>query len=884
MDHTLLVLQLVVGLAVLSFVRQNVAGTSYRAAPGFMDNGHTAKKSPMDYSRYAADERDIGSHSGVSSFRGLNECDSRYELKNSSIIRTKDSLNNGAEFVGDTKVDGAAECRWRCCQKEGSCDTAIFVEDESKSKNCFLFRCWHEGTLKCLFSSHWGYVSAIIGGFDDLPPTSQVVSEDDPALTGDEDFHHSVENLQSQDAMNPDEPKGHTEDDAECGTGQIQCASGECIVVRYICNGVDDCTDGSDEMGCKYDTNTPPAHSSHATSPPKVGPTAQISVQNDEDLKIPEKLDLGEVRSNLANELHGQVTQEKQVSSEPQNKDTSLNPVDGESKSSVKDNGFGENTNAGPQYAQYNLDAGSVVNTSDKPGEVPSSVHDSQSDSRPRPEAPDQRMVSTPLRPLPLGTAKEHDGFSQGDVEQRKSGDKDPGDRNGQMNEKTEQLGDPDKPLLSRPTNPRNSQGQDQGSETRSQDSDNQGSRYDDTSKILDQTPRGLGNSYQSMKPGHAVQNPGYNPRGNGNPSRTDADNSLGFSDHDSDDGDGIPYFYGDNYGVYRNKPFANPPDYNYPNEIFKDLTNPGQNYPDLYDDDPLYPDLQETGYDPDQINYHRRDRLNSKYGVQGNKDVPPRQHPYNGGPDNWQQRGGNSGMRSDVGRGSVPRVSGRPYQDRPGPDDGTANDRQQNSPGTWRHWNDYNHGDDGNTYQPRIQDGYNHNGRDGKVEYRPDEADSGGARGGEQTSEDFVDYGSNTKVEGDKETTEDDDEVYIATVAKEHDELPTVPSVPTAQPHPPATAESNSFHTDGRQSSVVTTTRTDHNEQSDQDSSNKVEPFGSHPATSAILPLAVGLIITLLLLMMLSCRLRYMNRRLRYGRLKTHAHDADYLINGMYL
>ena len=63
-----------------------------------------------------------------------------------------------------------------------------------------------------------------------------------------------------------------------------------------------------------------------------------------------------------------------------------------------------------------------------------------------------------------------------------------------------------------------------------------------------------------------------------------------------------------------------------------------------------------------------------------------------------------------------------------------------------------------------------------------------------------------------------------------------------------------------------------------------KVTPHGIQPATSAILPLAVGLIITLFLLMMLSCRLRYMNRRLRYGRLKTHAHDADYLINGMYL
>ena len=62
------------------------------------------------------------------------------------------------------------------------------------------------------------------------------------------------------------------------------------------------------------------------------------------------------------------------------------------------------------------------------------------------------------------------------------------------------------------------------------------------------------------------------------------------------------------------------------------------------------------------------------------------------------------------------------------------------------------------------------------------------------------------------------------------------------------------------------------------------VEKPGGVTAT-AVLPLTIGLFLTLFLLLMMSCRLRYMNRRLRYGRLKTNnAHDADYLINGMYL
>lgn len=54
--------------------------------------------------------------------------------------------------------------------------------------------------------------------------------------------------------------------------------------------------------------------------------------------------------------------------------------------------------------------------------------------------------------------------------------------------------------------------------------------------------------------------------------------------------------------------------------------------------------------------------------------------------------------------------------------------------------------------------------------------------------------------------------------------------------------------------------------------------------AKGALFPLVVGLLLTVFLLMMVGCRLRFMNRRLRYGRMKNNAHDADYLINGMYL
>lgn len=53
--------------------------------------------------------------------------------------------------------------------------------------------------------------------------------------------------------------------------------------------------------------------------------------------------------------------------------------------------------------------------------------------------------------------------------------------------------------------------------------------------------------------------------------------------------------------------------------------------------------------------------------------------------------------------------------------------------------------------------------------------------------------------------------------------------------------------------------------------------------ASGAILALTLGLSITGLLLVLVGCRLRMVHRRLRRGR-SPFAHDADYLVNGMYL
>lgn len=58
------------------------------------------------------------------------------------------------------------------------------------------------------------------------------------------------------------------------------------------------------------------------------------------------------------------------------------------------------------------------------------------------------------------------------------------------------------------------------------------------------------------------------------------------------------------------------------------------------------------------------------------------------------------------------------------------------------------------------------------------------------------------------------------------------------------------------------------------------LHPF---PPVGAILPLALGLIITALLLLMIGCRLKLVRHKLKKARPLT-TEESDYLINGMYL
>lgn len=80
-------------------------------------------------------------------------------VKKRTIIRAKESRENGAEPIGKFVVDSARQCYSRCC-KEASCNVAIMYykqvsEDEKMEKHCFLFDC--KSPSVCSYDNHDRY-------------------------------------------------------------------------------------------------------------------------------------------------------------------------------------------------------------------------------------------------------------------------------------------------------------------------------------------------------------------------------------------------------------------------------------------------------------------------------------------------------------------------------------------------------------------------------------------------------------------------------------------------------------------------------------------------------------------------------------------------------
>ncbi|XP_033110458.1 uncharacterized protein LOC117111619 [Anneissia japonica] len=224
------------------------------------------------------------------------------------IIRTKDSIDNGACFANAIVVGSIDECSARCCSFsgddcDGKCDTSIFVhetdDDNSEDVNCFLFVCG-DGQ-DCKFSYHSGYTTTMILRHQERtePPSTTVsvkktttapiihtthsarstttATWDLPTTTKQEIHRLSPSPSQvlpiDENYEEKEDENSYNHNSHDCGRYRFKCGSGECFKFSYICNGIIDCRDNSDETGCDYTSTVAPLISTAPAHDSQVWPT-----------------------------------------------------------------------------------------------------------------------------------------------------------------------------------------------------------------------------------------------------------------------------------------------------------------------------------------------------------------------------------------------------------------------------------------------------------------------------------------------------------------------------------------------------------------------------------------------------------------------------------
>ncbi|XP_023330230.1 uncharacterized protein LOC111702696 [Eurytemora carolleeae] len=185
--------------------------------------------------------------------RGINKhysddhCLNHFSVESSTIIRTKDSRENGAVFINETEVETMSRCLHLCCSTP-LCNVAVFGEVNS----CYLFDCGSPEAFKCQFTGSDDFSSAVL----------EIDRHRFDLSAADKQRDHSdqLSQLRNPKPDNQDqvEPSPIIQDD--CGQWQFSCNSGDCIAIYDVCNNIPQCRDGSDEDPgfCKTQTTTIP--------------------------------------------------------------------------------------------------------------------------------------------------------------------------------------------------------------------------------------------------------------------------------------------------------------------------------------------------------------------------------------------------------------------------------------------------------------------------------------------------------------------------------------------------------------------------------------------------------------------------------------------------
>ncbi|XKL65258.1 hypothetical protein PGB90_008678 [Kerria lacca] len=260
---------------------------------------------------YINDTRNLFKRQQLEEYR---VCTSNFVIYQERIIRTEESKKSGAKYLSGKDVTSKEECIKFCC-KTPNCDVFVLEEKvfNQLQGTCYLFECGVMDNLKCKFTRHHNYSSAVL-----IINRPQMQLENEIQYTQHEREltnlrttenntkskncdSHAKGNISGVDVTNE---LNFIEDTSEltksvderfdksfkknskCSRYQFQCrSSGECIAIYNICNGIPQCRDGSDEgieLGCP--TNGPLVPKKAENTPLTIEKHANIDTSSNENL------------------------------------------------------------------------------------------------------------------------------------------------------------------------------------------------------------------------------------------------------------------------------------------------------------------------------------------------------------------------------------------------------------------------------------------------------------------------------------------------------------------------------------------------------------------------------------------------------------------------